>query len=46
MVWNVEGDYGNGWETLVSEDSQIEAERLLKEYDDNERNIPHRITKE
>ena len=45
-MWNVEGDYGKGWEVLVSEETENEAKRLLKEYDDNEKNVPHRITEE
>lgn len=43
--YRLQGYYSdsNGWETLITLDSRADAERLLKEYDENEVNYPHRI---
>ncbi len=43
--YKLQGYYSDahGWETLITLDSRSDAERLLKEYDENEANIPHRI---
>ena len=42
IEYELQGNYGE-WETLISLDSRADAERLLKEYDENEANYPHRI---
>lgn len=43
--WVIEGDYGYGWDELVTEDSSQKAREQLKCYSENEPNIPHRIRK-
>lgn len=44
-VWEVQGCYCGEWECLTEEESRKEAREMLKCYDDNERNYPHRIVK-
>ena len=36
IVYEIEGDYGNGWEVVTREDTIQEARKRLKEYVDNE----------
>ena len=31
-IWNIEANYGNGWETECSYDTYAEARRDIKEY--------------
>ena len=38
----VQGNYGQGWEDLTSEDKYSEARQRLREYNENE-NYPHRL---
>jgi len=42
-TWEVQGNYGCGWEGLTVEDTRKEARERLREYDSNELNWPHRI---
>lgn len=41
--YEIQADYGYGWEKVVSEYSKEDAEARLKEYNENERRIPHRL---
>ena len=45
--WEIQGHYGGeaGWEVLTLEESYKDAREMLKCYDSNEPNIPHRIVK-
>lgn len=43
--WAVQGLYCGEWETLFTEETKAEAVTQKKCYDENERNIPHRIKK-
>lgn len=43
--YEVQGNYGYGWEMVTTEDTPTEARKRLKEYDDNEPQYPHRIKK-
>ena len=36
--WEIQGNYGQGWECVNTEDTRQDAKRSLKEYQDNE---PH-----
>lgn len=40
----VQGNYGQGWEDVTSEEKHYEAQERLKEYNDNE-SYPHRIVR-
>lgn len=42
--WEIQGDYGYGWEYLTTSESSAEAASLLEDYDENEI-FPHRIVK-
>ena len=42
-VWDVQGNYGQGWETVTAEDTFKEARARLKEYRENEPQYAHRI---
>jgi hypothetical protein len=41
----VQGNYGQGWEDLTSEDNRTEARTRLREYNENEREYSHRLIK-
>lgn len=41
--YEVQGDYGHGWEAVTTEDDRSEARARLREYRDNEPGIPFRI---
>lgn len=42
-VWEVQGNYGQGWECVTSEESRKDAKERLREYRDNEPMYAHRI---
>lgn len=44
-VWEVQGNYGYGWDMLTEESTFKEAGEQLKCYNENEVGIPHRIVK-
>lgn len=44
-IWEVQGNYGYGWDMVTTEESHKEAIAMLKCYQENERNYPHRIVK-
>ena len=41
--YEVQGNYGQGWEMVTTEDTPIEAKQRLKEYNENEPQYPHKI---
>lgn len=45
--WHIQANYGGvaGWETVTIEDNMADAKRMLADYNENERNYPHRIVK-
>jgi hypothetical protein len=44
-VWDVRGNYGQGFEVVYSSEDRADARARLKEYDENEPTIPHHIVK-
>lgn len=44
-VYILLGNYGYGWDELLTEESRKEALQRLKEYRENERNAIHKIKK-
>lgn len=44
-VYEIQGYYGHGhgWETLTTEDTRKEAREMLRCYNENEPQYPHRI---
>lgn len=42
--WEIQGDYGYGWEMLTTADTSAEAVSLLRDYNENDV-FPHRIVK-
>jgi hypothetical protein len=45
--WEVQGNYGygDGWEMLTTHDTRREALESLKEYEDNEPQFVHRVSR-
>lgn len=43
MTYDVQGNYGQGWETVTAEETREEAREQLKTYRDNEPGVPFRI---
>lgn len=41
--FEVQGNYGQGWECVTTEETLQEARKRLKEYDENETGYSHRI---
>lgn len=39
----VQGNYGQGWEDVTADEDTIKAKILLREYNENERQYPHRL---
>ena len=44
-MYEIQGNYGMGWEYLTTEDTKEEAIEMLECYDENEPNFRHRIKK-
>lgn len=42
--WEIQGNYGQGWECLTAEETRKDAKEQLRIYDENEP-YPHRIIK-
>ena len=42
-VFEIQGNYGCGWETLLEEETLSDAKKQLRCYNENEANYPHRI---
>jgi hypothetical protein len=43
--YEIQGNYGQGWEAVCAESTRKEARARLKEYNENEPQYPHRIVK-
>lgn len=44
--WEIQGNYGTyGWETVTTETTRAEAKAMLRCYNENEPQYPHRIVK-
>ncbi|MEI6296188.1 MAG: hypothetical protein WCO84_00900 [bacterium] len=45
--WEIQGYYENiyGWERVTTEETRKEAREMLKCYNENEKNVAHRIIK-
>lgn len=41
----IQGNYGYGWEDVTACEDKEEADGMLKCYNSNEKNVPHRIMK-
>lgn len=41
--FEVQGNYGNGWEMLTTDDTREGADETKIEYDENETDYPHRV---
>ena len=39
------GNYGYGWDYILTEDDRLEAKKQLKCYNENEPGVPHKIIK-
>ncbi len=46
-VWEVQSNWGGcaGWEVVAYEDSLIEARATLRDYRENQPQVPHRLVK-
>ena len=44
-VYEIQGDYGCGWECVTTETTWTDAKQMVKCYRENERGIPFRIKK-
>jgi len=42
-LYVIQGNYGMGWEDLTYEDTRRDAKRMLRDYDVNETQYPHRM---
>ena len=42
-IWEVQGNYGQGWECVTAEEKFSEARARIREYCENEPQYPHRI---
>lgn len=43
--WEVQANYGDGWDVVTTEETRKEAYEQMKCYDENEIGVPHRIVK-
>lgn len=43
--WHTQGDYGCGWETVTIDDNKADAMQMLRDYNENEPQYPHRLIK-
>lgn len=43
--WTVQGNYGCGWEIVTYEENKHDAYQTLRDYDENEIGVPHRVKK-
>ena len=44
-VYDIEGDYGHGFECVNTETTRLKAKKSVREYRQNEKGIAFRITK-
>ena len=43
--WHTQGNYGCGWETVTIDDNYADAKQMLRDYNENEPQYPHRLIK-
>ena len=43
--WHTQGNYGCGWETVTIDDNKQDAMQMLRDYNENEPQYPHRVIK-
>lgn len=43
IEWDVQSNYGYGWEDVTTEETYREARERLREYRENEPQYPHRL---
>jgi flagellar basal body L-ring protein FlgH len=43
--WVVQGNYGSRWEDVTEEENKFDGLNMLKDYNDNEKQYPHRLIK-
>jgi len=43
--WHTQGEYGCGWETVTIDDNKADAMQMLRDYELNEPEYPHRVIK-
>jgi len=43
--WIVQGNYGSRWEDVTEEENKFDGLNMLKDYNDNEKQYPHRLIK-
>ena len=43
--YHTQGNYGCGWETVTIDDNEADAKQMLRDYNKNEPQYPHRIVK-
>ena len=43
--WEVQGNYGYGWEMVTTEETRADAKAMLRCYNENEPKYEHRIKK-
>ena len=43
--WHTQGNYGCGWETVTIDDNKQDAMQMLRDYNENEPEYPHRLIK-
>lgn len=46
MGYDIEGNYGQGWEAVTAEETKAEALATKRTYEENEPGIPFRIRPE
>ena len=44
-VWEIQGNYGQGWECVTEESTRQDAKKMLKDYRTNVTQYPHRMKK-
>lgn len=43
--YHTQGNYGCGWETVTIDETYAEARKMLRDYNENEPQYPHRVIK-
>lgn len=44
-IWVTQGNYGSGWEDVTEDDNKYDGLQMLKDYNNNEKQYPHRLIK-
>ncbi len=42
-IWEIQGNYGCGWECVTAEETRKEARERFREYTENEPGVPFRM---